>query len=363
MTSGSVERWPSRSSTRTSCRTSPRASASRAEALSAAVLSHPGIVAVYDVEATEASAAIVFELVHGESLSDRLTRVGRLREVDAVAIAAQLADALDHAHRHGVVHRDVKPGNVLLAADGRARLVDFGIARSLDEAAAHLTQTGTIVGTLRYMAPEQLRGERVTPTSDLYALGAVLYEMLAGRPPYEARTPVAVVEELQHAPPPLTGVSHAVASITLAALRPDPSERPRSGAAMAQALRAWTSDIDTAVIPLAAASGMTAVDAAAQRPERGTRSIPRAAVAIAGGIAGLALAVALTAALSDGAGAEPPGGALGDVGSGVPKPSATQVVTPEPTPEAAPVAQPDDRGGGNNGRGRGNGHGRDRDGD
>ncbi|MBA3778325.1 MAG: serine/threonine protein kinase, partial [Chloroflexi bacterium] len=157
-----------------------------AEARSAAALTHPGIVGVYDIAMSDDEAAIVLEYVAGEPLNDLLARQGRLAERVAAAIGRQVAEALEHAHERGIVHRDVKPANILVSPDGRARLVDFGIARTLEENAERLTLTGAVVGTLRYMAPEQLDGEPADRQTDVFGLGATLYEMLAGRPPFEA---------------------------------------------------------------------------------------------------------------------------------------------------------------------------------
>jgi serine/threonine protein kinase len=210
------------------------------EARAAAALAHPGIVAVFDVEASASRAAIIFELVDGETLADRLARDGALPPAEAARIGAELAEALAHAHERGIVHRDIKPGNVLLERDGRARLVDFGIARLLERESAHLTTAGTVTGTLRYLAPEQLAGEDASPSTDLYALGAVLFEMLAGRPAFEAATPVALVDAQRHPPAAIAGVPPGLAEISLTALDPDPARRPASAAAMAAELRTWT---------------------------------------------------------------------------------------------------------------------------
>ena len=210
-----------------------------AEARAAAGLSHPGIVGIYDVDATGESPAIVMELVDGESVAARIERDGQLREADAVRITAEIAEALYHAHQQGVVHRDVKPGNVLLAADGRTRLVDFGIAHSLAVSAERLTLTGTVVGTLHSMAPEQLVGGPITPRTDLYGLGVVLHEALTGRPPYPAVTPVALAEAQRAGPPSLEGMDPALAAVIAACLAHDPDARPLHAGALAEALRAW----------------------------------------------------------------------------------------------------------------------------
>jgi serine/threonine protein kinase len=232
-----------------------------AEARTAASLSHPGIVEVYEVRPDDESPALVMELVDGESLADRLARDGKLPPHEAAGIAADVAEALYHAHRRGIVHRDVKPSNVLLDSRGRARLVDFGIAHSLAEAAERLTQTGTVVGTMRYMAPEQLSDGEIGPRTDLYGLGAVMHEMLTGRPPYEASTPVAMAEAQAAGPPELPDVDPALATIVLACLASTAAERPRHAGFVAQVLRAWLRGDPMPALPAAA----VATDAVTQQ--------------------------------------------------------------------------------------------------
>jgi serine/threonine-protein kinase len=229
------------------------------EARAAAALAHPGIVAVFDAEASASRAAIIFELVDGETLADRLARDGALPPAEAARIGAELAEALAHAHERGIVHRDIKPGNVLLERDGRARLVDFGIARLLERESAHLTTAGTVTGTLRYLAPEQLAGEEAAPSTDLYALGAVLFEMLAGWPAFEATTPVALVEAQHHPPDAIAGVPRSLGAISLTALDPDPARRPVSAAAMAADLRAWTGrvPVETDIVGVTSSAAVT----------------------------------------------------------------------------------------------------------
>jgi serine/threonine-protein kinase len=209
------------------------------EARAAAGLSHPVIVGVYDVDASGDWPAIVMELVDGEPLSARIAREGPLEPRAAAVIAADVADALYHAHQRGVIHRDVKAGNVLLSHDGRTRLVDFGIAHSLSPAAARLTQTGTVIGTLPSMAPEQLADGPITPRADLYGLGVVLHEALTGRPPYDTTSPLALAEAQRAGPPPLVGLDPALASVVAGCLAFDPAERPLHAGALADALRAW----------------------------------------------------------------------------------------------------------------------------
>ena len=209
------------------------------EARAVAGLAHPGIVAVYDVDISGDSPGIVLELVDGESLAARLARDGRLPEREAARIAAEVAEALVHAHQRGVVHRDVTPGNILLERDARARLVDFGIARMLDDAAERLTRTGTVLGTLRYMAPEQLAGGAIGPRTDLWGIGAVLWQMLGGRAPFDATTAVALVEAQRAGPGALPGTDPALVHVAGACLAVDPAARPRHAGTVAAALRAW----------------------------------------------------------------------------------------------------------------------------
>ena len=210
-----------------------------AEARAAARLSHPVIVGVYDVDATGDAPALVMELVDGESLAARLDRDGPLPDREAVEIAADLAEALFHAHQQGVIHRDIKPGNVLLDRNGRTRLVDFGIARSLAEASSRLTVTGTVIGTLRAMAPEQLEDGPITPRTDLYGLGVVLHEALTARPPYPSGSPLALAEAQRAGPPPLDGLDPGLAAVIAGCLALDPADRPLHAGAVAEALRSW----------------------------------------------------------------------------------------------------------------------------
>ena len=221
-----------------------------AEARAAAGLSHPVIVGIYDVDATGESPSLVMELVDGESLAARIQRDGPLAPREAASIAAEVADALFHAHQRGVIHRDVKPGNVLLANDGRVRLVDFGIAHSLAEASERLTMTGTVIGTLRAMAPEQLAGGQIGPRTDLYGIGVVLHEALTGRPPYPTSSPVALAEAQRAGPRDLGGMEPALAALVAACLAHDPAERPLHAGALAAALRDWLAGDDATALAL-----------------------------------------------------------------------------------------------------------------
>ena len=161
----------------------------RQEAIAAAGLTHPNIVATYDTGEDDGIAFIVMELVEGESLRQVLDRKGALDIGTAVNIARQVSAALEAAHRNGIVHRDVKPANVLVPRDGPVKVTDFGIAKATGS--ADFTRTGTVVGTARYLSPEQVQGVPTDPRTDVYALGLVLYEMIAGRPAYQGDSEMA----------------------------------------------------------------------------------------------------------------------------------------------------------------------------
>lgn len=204
----------------------------------AASLAHPGIVKVYDVRPDGETPALVMELVEGESLNVRLARDGPLIPSVAANLGADVADALAEAHRHGIIHRDVKPSNILIDQDGRAHLADFGIAHSLAPAAERLTLTGTVMGTQAYLSPEQLAGEEAGPRSDLFGLGAVIFEMLTGRPPFAATSLLALAESQAAGPPELPGIDPDLADITRACLSVRPSDRPPDADFVAAILRA-----------------------------------------------------------------------------------------------------------------------------
>ncbi len=214
----------------------------RAEARATAPLTSPGIAQVYDYGEHVADGSrltyLVLELVPGEALSAVLAREGSLAPDRVLAIVAQAAAALDAAHRAGVVHRDVKPGNLLLTPTGIVKVTDFGIARARD--AAPLTRTGTLIGTAHYLAPELLAGAPATPASDIYGLGVVAYQCLAGRPPFTADTAMGIaLAHTRGAPPPLPeSVPKPVAELVLACLEKDPQARIPSGAELAIRARA-----------------------------------------------------------------------------------------------------------------------------
>jgi eukaryotic-like serine/threonine-protein kinase len=337
------------------------------EAQAAASLSHPGIVAIYDVAVDADAAAIIFELVDGESLAARLRRERILPPRAAARIGAEIAEALEHAHERGVIHRDVKAANVLIGPDGEARLVDFGIARVLADEATHLTAPGTVTGTLRYMAPEQVRGEEVGPAADVYATGVLLTEMLTGAPPYAVNTAIELVEAQQTPPLVIGDAPPALGEIVRHALDPDPERRQASAGRLASDLRGWLeTDADPAAasasddmteaalaIPALVASGAISPDPSSEPtpaaapssatpaatpppslPPRRRRPGVAAAIALAVLIAVALFAVAQPPPGSEDLGSEPPTSVPPSVS---PTPALTPTATPPPTPVPTPV--------------------------
>ena len=231
------------------------------EARAAAGLSHPNIVSVFDTGDAGGEHYIVMELLRGETLADVLEREGSLSEGRAARIAGIVAQALQAAHDQGFVHRDVKPGNVMLSPSGDVKVMDFGIARAATDET--LTQTGMVLGTASYLSPEQSKGDPVDHRSDIYSLGCVLYEMLAGRPPFSGGSPVSVAyQHVNEDPEPPSRVNPAVPaeleSVVMRALQKDPEARfPTAdafrGAVAGAAEGEATEPIggDTAVLPVA----------------------------------------------------------------------------------------------------------------
>ena len=238
----------------------------RAEARHSARLSHPGIASVYDFGETSKGAFLVMELVDGEPLSTVLHREGRLPADRVLDVVAQTAAALQAAHDGGVVHRDVKPGNLLVRPDGVLKVTDFGIASATD--AVPLTRTGQVVGTAPYLSPEQAAGRVAGPASDLYSLGVVAYECLAGERPFPGQQPVVVLLAHLNEPPPAlpADVQPDVAELVLRLLAKDPADRPASGrdlAAEATALRRRPQHGPDALLPVEPPTGARTEIAAA----------------------------------------------------------------------------------------------------
>ena len=288
----------------------------RREAVSAAKLAHPHIVTTYDTGRDADVAYIVMELVDGTTLARLLKSHGPLPVAKAVDIAAQVADALACAHAHGVVHRDVKPANILLREDGHVKVADFGIAKA--GAGNDLTRTGVVMGTAKYLSPEQVSGSPADASSDIYALGIVLYEMLCGAPPFVGDTELSTaVARLTAAPGSLRDrrqdIPRSLEAVVLRSLARDPAARFQTAEEMRAGLLAVDPDNAEATPP----AGLTL--AAATPPRRGT---PRLLVAGLAALLFLSVAVIVRSGGGDGVGpadparkpglAAPAGGALAD---------------------------------------------------
>ena len=262
------------------------------EARLAARLSHPNVVAVFDVGERDGAPCIVMEYVEGETLAELLARRGRLEPGEAVRLAVQACAGLEHAHAAGLVHRDVKPQNLLLRVDGAVKISDFGIARAAET--TRLTTEGTILGTIGYLAPEQLTGGEVTPAADVYGVGAVLYEALTGRPLVAVRSLEELPAAHARAVPPVRDlapdVPPALEAEVMRALARSPEYRHRSAAELARRLAEAVPEADTGPLPAEAPTARLP----AARPDRGR---------IAGVAAVLALA-ALAAGVLVGSGGE-----------------------------------------------------------
>jgi eukaryotic-like serine/threonine-protein kinase len=221
----------------------------RREAQNSAALNHPAIVAVYDTGEEVSSTGeklpfIVMEFVNGRTLKEVLAQEGRIQPRRALEIIADICAALEFSHRHGIIHRDIKPGNVMITQNGQVKVMDFGIARALASGATTMTQTSAVIGTAQYLSPEQARGEAVDARSDVYAAGCVLFELLVGHPPFVGDSPVSVayqhVREEPRAPSSINReVPPDVDAIVLKALSKNPINRYQSAQEMrADALRA-----------------------------------------------------------------------------------------------------------------------------
>jgi len=234
----------------------------RAEARHAALVNHEGIANVFDYGEEDGSAYLVMELVPGEALSTILEREHVLSTDKVLDIVAQTAAALQAAHAAGLVHRDIKPGNLLITPDGRVKITDFGIARIADQ--VPLTATGQVMGTVQYLSPEQASGHPASPTTDVYSLGIVAYECLAGRRPFTGESQVAIaMAQINETPPDLpVTVSEPVRNLVYACIAKNPADRPQSAAHLsraAQALRRGDVQAAAAAVPaVLGAAGATA---------------------------------------------------------------------------------------------------------
>ncbi|WP_374968503.1 protein kinase [Terrabacter sp. BE26] len=262
----------------------------RREALTAAALSHPNIAQVYDYGVDGSAHFIVMEHVEGSDLSRLLREGGRMTPADAVHVAEQVCAALAAAHRAGVVHRDIKPGNVMVRPDGTVKVTDFGIAQALGQAS--LTETGTVMGTAAYVAPEQARGQATSSATDLYSLGILLFQMLTGAVPFEGDTPVAIAMRHLDEPMPLpssrvAGLPANLDEVVTRATAKSPRDRYPDADAMAAALRAHEqrAEVATRAMPVDDATAAFDVARDFRRDPRGparataTQVVPAAAAA------------------------------------------------------------------------------------
>jgi Protein kinase domain/Tetratricopeptide repeat len=250
------------------------------EAKLGASLNHPNLVSVYDTVTDDEGVLIVMELVRGESLADALRR-GPLETEDALAVVRDVGDALDHAHGHGVVHRDIKPANVLLRDDGMTKLVDLGIATAADQ--TRITQSGIVLGTAAYMAPEQLDGRKAGPATDVYALSVVAFEALSGSRARSGRTPMEIAHQIAtDGPPDLQEVwdeaPPQAAAVLCRGMAKEPADRPGSAGELARELEAaFEQDEPTVRTRKLGAPAPVPIPAAGERDEPPTTSPRRRA--------------------------------------------------------------------------------------
>jgi serine/threonine protein kinase len=255
----------------------------RAEARHAALVNHEGIANVFDYGEEDGSAFLVMELVPGEALSTILERERVLSTDRVLDIVAQTANALHAAHSAGLVHRDIKPGNLLITPDGRVKITDFGIARIADQ--VPLTATGQVMGTVQYLSPEQASGHPASPTTDIYSLGIVAYESLAGRRPFTGESQVAIaMAQINETPPELPAtIAEPVRNLVYSSIAKSPADRPASAAHLAraaQALRRGDVAAAAASVPGIIGTGSLALTAGANygQPTMATRVLPSTTV-------------------------------------------------------------------------------------
>jgi eukaryotic-like serine/threonine-protein kinase len=253
----------------------------RAEARHAALVNHEGIANVFDYGEEDGSAFLVMELVPGEALSTILERDRTLSTDKVLDIVAQTANALHAAHSAGLVHRDIKPGNLLITPDGRVKITDFGIARIADQ--VPLTATGQVMGTVQYLSPEQASGHAASPTTDIYSLGIVAYEALAGRRPFTGESQVAIaMAQINETPPELPAtIAEPVRNLVYSSIAKSPADRPASAAHLARAAQALRrGDVAAAATSVPGIIGTgslaAAVGANYGNPTTATRVLPAA---------------------------------------------------------------------------------------
>src|SRR6185503_1053049 len=246
----------------------------RREAQSAAGLNHPNIVSIFDRGRAEGTYYIAMEYLDGRTLKELLVKNGPTPVPIAIDYARQILGALAFAHRNGIVHRDIKPHNIVVGGDGRLKVTDFGIARS---GASQMTEAGSIVGTAQYLSPEQARGAPVDPRSDIYSLGVVLYEMLTGKVPFTGDTPVEIaMKHLSQVPEPPSSlrpeVPHDLDAVVMRALAKDPEQRYATAeemdADLARVARgvAVSRETEDAMTQVLSGAGLTAAQTMITRP-------------------------------------------------------------------------------------------------
>ncbi len=298
----------------------------RTEAKHAAMINHDGIANVYDYGEDDGSAYLVMELVPGESLSSILEREKTLPEQQVISIIAQTALALDAAHREGLVHRDVKPGNLLISPDGQVKITDFGIARVANQVS--LTQTGQVMGTVQYLAPEQATGKPASAAGDIYSLGIVAYEALAGRRPFKGETQMAIaMAQINETPPPLPEtVDPKLVKLVMDCMAKKPDQRPSSALALAARAEALLANSPTH-IPINAVIPPATREVSDETTVIDTDTKPTAPVPAVWPWIALVVILLSTIAVITWAGIVAPKPTI------TPSPSPSQTKTPTPTPK------------------------------
>ncbi len=324
----------------------------RAEARHAALVNHEGIANVFDYGEEDGNAYLVMEMVPGEALSTILEREKVLAPERVLSIVQQTALALHQAHQAGLVHRDVKPGNLLITPDGSVKITDFGIARVADQ--VPLTATGQVMGTVQYLAPEQASGKPASPSTDIYSLGIVAYEALSGRRPFRGESQVSIaMAHIKEAPPELPGtIPEPVRKLVMSCIAKKPEGRPASAEALARAAKALAIghiDEGLAYLPQPGASGSSGSGSSGGSGAKGTgtqpipivdEGIPKKvwAIAIGGGVGVIALVIGAIALLNS---QLEPTSSVDSPDTAIVEESETPDPLPEPTPTPEPNVEPD----------------------